>query len=46
MKQQVEQLYTVSVYIETYSVRIIIFEVLLYIHCNSLFADYVCVYLH
>ena len=34
MKQQVEQLYTVSVYIETYSVRIIIVEVLLYTHCN------------
>ena len=29
-----------------YSVWIIIVEVLLYTHCNSLFADYVCVYLH
>ena len=36
MKQRVEQLCTISVFIqlETYSVRIIIIEVLLYTHCN------------
>ena len=34
MKQQVEQLYTVSVFIETYNVRIVIVEVLLYTNCN------------